>query len=100
VLYGLIVLLIILQYPLWFGDSSVFNIWQLKREIQLQRDENKRLADRNQALAAEVADLKQGLAAIEERSRSELGMIKKDETFFHLIQPSDNEDRPSRSKPK
>ena len=87
--YGLVLLLILLQYPLWFGSSSVFSIWQLKKEINLQRAENSRLTERNRVLQAEVQDLKQGLEAIEERSRSELGMVKKGETFFHVIEPAD-----------
>jgi cell division protein FtsB len=89
ILYGLIILLLLLQYPLWFGNSSVFNIWRLKKEISVQGEENRKLEERNRTLAAEVADLKKGLAAIEERSRSELGMIKKNETFFHVIEPAD-----------
>jgi cell division protein FtsB len=82
---GLIALLVVLQYPLWFGNGGWFAVWALKREIAAQREENARLRERNQALAAEVVDLKQGLAAIEERARVELGMIKKGETFYQVI---------------
>lgn len=83
--YGLSALLIALQYPLWFGNGGVLAVWELKREIAAQREENARLTERNQALAAEVIDLKEGLAAIEERARIELGMIKKGETFYQVI---------------
>lgn len=82
---GLIALLVVLQYPLWFGTGGLFAVWELKREIAAQREENARLRERNQALTAEVVDLKQGLAAIEERARVELGMIKKGETFYQVI---------------
>src|ERR1043166_7357588 len=74
--------LLVLQYPLWFGSGGVFAVWQLKHEIAVQRTENTKLKERNAALGAEVDDLKQGSAAIEERARTELGMVKKGETFY------------------
>lgn len=83
---GLIALVVVLQYPLWFGTGGMFAVRELKREIAVQREENARLRERNQALAAEVIDLKQGLAAIEERARVELGMIKRGETFYQVIE--------------
>jgi cell division protein FtsB len=82
---GLIALLVVLQYPLWFGNGGLLTVWGLKREIAAQREDNARLRERNQALGAEVIDLKQGLDAVEERARVELGMIKKGETFFQVI---------------
>jgi cell division protein FtsB len=82
---GLIALLIVLQYPLWFGTGGLLAVWELKREIAAQREENARLRERNQALAAEVVDLKQGLAAVEERARAELGRNKQGETFYQVI---------------
>ena len=84
--YILLALLLLLQYPLWFGSGGAFALWALHREIDAQRAENARLAERNQALAAEVIDLKQGLEAIEERARAELGMIKKGETFYQVVE--------------
>ncbi|WP_126455525.1 cell division protein FtsB [Sulfuriflexus mobilis] len=81
----LVLLLVTLQLTLWFGDDSLAEIWQLRQQINAQKDENKQLQERNAALEAEVQDLKQGLAAIEERARNELGMVKKDETFFQVI---------------
>ncbi len=81
----MIVLLLALQYPLWFGNGGVVAVWRLKREIAEQRAENERLRARNEALTADVIDLKQGLAAIEERARIELGMIKRGETFYQVI---------------
>lgn len=96
ILFGLIALLVLLQYPLWFGSGGVYALWKLKREISVQREENAGLHERNQALAADVIDLKQGLAAIEERARIELGMIKQGETFYQVIE----EGRSSSSDPK
>ena len=82
----LILLLLVLQYKLWFGDGNMREVWQLQSTIEEQKIENQKLRDRNLALEAEVKDLKQGLEAIEERARNELGMIKKDETFFQVIE--------------
>ena len=81
----LISMLAVLQYDLWLGDGSLTSAWQLQRVIVAQVAENSRLKTRNDGLTAEVEDLKSGLAAIEERARSELGMIKKDETFVQTI---------------
>lgn len=83
--YVLIAILVLLQYPLWFGDGGVIAVWQLKREIAAQQKENEQLRERNRALEAQVNDLKQGLEVIEGRARSELGMVKKGETFYQVI---------------
>lgn len=90
VLYGLIALLLVLQYPLWFGNGGVMAYWQLQRELAAYQQELAQLRERNRALEAEVLDLKQGLEAVEERARRELGMVKKGETFFQIIEPPDN----------
>lgn len=84
--YLLVGLVVLLQYPLWFGSGGLIASWQLQREIEIQQLENARLAERNLALSAEVVDLKKGLTAIEERARTELGMIKHGETFFQVIE--------------
>lgn len=81
----LVVLILALQYPLWMGNGSLVDAWKLRQERDAQQAQNNMLMERNQALEAEVNDLKQGLAAIEERARSELGMIKKDETFYQVV---------------
>jgi cell division protein FtsB len=95
-LWLLIVLLLLLQYRLWVGDGSLAEVWDLYQQVETQRDENQRLLERNQALEAEVQDLKQGLDAIEERAREELGMIKDGETFYQIIdeQPAKDEAQP------
>ena len=85
-LAGLLVLFITLQLSLWVGEGSLAEVYQLEKQIEKQQVENKRLSERNAALEAEVRDFKQGLGAIEERARNELGMIKKDETFFQVIE--------------
>ena len=82
----LAVLFVLLQYKLWFGEGSMMEVWRLEDAIAKQGEENTQLRERNQALAAEVQDLKQGVEAIEERARFELGMIKKGETFYQVVE--------------
>jgi cell division protein FtsB len=83
---GLAVLIALIQYPLWLGKGSWFRVWEVDQQIQAQRQANRQLQARNNALEAEVRDLKVGLDAIEERARSELGMIKQDEIFFQVLE--------------
>ena len=85
---GFLALLLVLQYPLWLGKGGWVRVWDLDRQVKAQKDGNAKLEVRNAALDAEVRDLKQGLDAIEERARYELGMIKQDEVFFQVIQPA------------
>ncbi len=80
-------LIVLIQYPLWLGKGSWFRVWEIDREVKTQRDKNAGLQTRNNILDAEVRDLKQGLDAIEERARSEMGMIKQEEIFFQLLEP-------------
>lgn len=82
----LFVLLLVLQYQLWFGNNGLLRVWQLEARVTQQKEENAKLDERNKALEAEVRDLKKGIEAIEERARSDLGMIKKDETFFQVVE--------------
>jgi cell division protein FtsB len=85
---GLVLLIALIQNPLWFGKGGWLRVWELDRRVDGQHETNKRLAIRNAALNAEVLDLKQGYDAIEERARSELGMVKQDEVFFQILQPA------------
>jgi cell division protein FtsB len=78
-------LFFVLQYDLWLGEGSLATVWRLQKEITVQQDENKKISERNDALVAEVNDLKQGDDAIEERARTELGMIKKGETYIQVV---------------
>ncbi len=80
-----VILLILLQYRLWFGNGSLTEVHHLEDQISKVEQENESLKERNLSLAAEVHDLKQGQDAIEERARSEMGMIKYDETFYQIV---------------
>jgi cell division protein FtsB len=80
--------LLALQYRLWISDDGMRDVWRLETAISAQREENHRLRERNLTLAAEVRDLKEGRTAIEERARTDLGMIGTNETFFQVVQPN------------
>lgn len=86
VLTALALLLAWLQYRLWFGIGSAGEVSALQAQVQHQRRENTGLEERNAALAAEVRDLKEGVAAAEERARSELGMIRPGEVFYRVVE--------------
>jgi cell division protein FtsB len=79
-------LLVLIQYPLWLGKGGWLKVWDLDRQVASQLAINARLRDRNVALEGEVGDLKQGLLAIEERARYELGMVRPDEIFVQLTE--------------
>ena len=82
----LLTVLVVLQYQLWLGDRGMPGVHRLEAAVALQREDNARLEARNRRLAAEVHDLKEGLEAVEERARTDLGMIGRDETFYQLIE--------------
>ena len=89
----LILMLIGLQYKLWFGDGSLSEVVQLTRELEIQKQKLSELEKRNKILEAHVLDLQNGLDAFEEKARSDLGMIKQGETFIQLIpRPGDSAD--------
>jgi cell division protein FtsB len=75
----------LVQLPLWAGKGGWLRVWEIDQQIEAQRLTNARLKARNAALDAEVRDLKNGVEAIEERARSELGMVRQDEIFFQLL---------------
>lgn len=81
----LIAVLVVLQYQLWLAEDGVRQTYALRIAIQVQTEENAALNERNRALEADVIDLKSGLLAIEERARSEIGMIRPDETFYRIL---------------
>jgi cell division protein FtsB len=85
VVAAFLLVLVGLQQRLWFGDGGLAEVADLERRIRAQTAENARLAERNRALEAEVQDLKTGLEAVEERARRDLGMIRRDETFYLLV---------------
>ncbi|RFC33023.1 MAG: cell division protein FtsB [Candidatus Nitrotoga sp. MKT] len=81
----LVSLLLLVQYPLWFGKGGWLKVWDLDRQVEEQKHINQKTQTRNAVLDAEVRDLKQGTEAVEERARSELGMVKRDEVFFQIV---------------
>ncbi len=86
VIVALVVILLLLQYKLWFSDGNVSDVYQLRKNVDTQIAKNIELRERNTALDAEVTELKQGKQAVEEHARTDLGMVKKGETFYQFIQ--------------
>lgn len=82
----LFLVVVFLQYQYWFGAAGQLEVQALQEKIAAQEQINQALAQRNQQLYAEVEDLKQGLAAVEEHARSDLGMVKPNETFYQLVE--------------
>ncbi len=82
---ALVAVLLLLQYRLWLSNDGVRELSRLSEAVERQKAENAELEERNEQLVAEVADLKAGMAAIEERARSELGMIGRNETFYQVV---------------
>ncbi|MEX1197003.1 MAG: cell division protein FtsB [Pseudohongiellaceae bacterium] len=79
-------ILLVLQYQVWVGDGSIAELQRLEADVEERRQENERLDERNRELENEVLALKEGLDAIEERARTDLGMIRDDETFYLIIE--------------
>lgn len=90
ILYLLTGILLGLQYPLWLGDGGLLALWRLNQEIAAQKLENAGLKERNLALEAEVRDLKEGYEALEERARAELGMVRRGETLYQIIERTES----------
>ena len=88
--FFLLTLLIWLQYKVWLQDGGIPEVLQLEQEVEEVKTEVKSLRERNASLDAEVKDLKKGLDAIEERARSEMGMIKEGEVYYQVIEPKKN----------
>jgi cell division protein FtsB len=93
---GLVVLL--LQYRLWMSDEGVRELARLEKAVAAQKADNERLVSRNAQLAAEVRDLKKGVIALEERARSDLGMIARNETFYQVVPPRNESSAESRTR--
>jgi cell division protein FtsB len=93
----LVLLIVLIQYPLWLGKGGWLRAWEVDRQVEIQQAKNRQLEVRNGALAAEVRDLKQGSEAIEERARQELGMLRPDEVFYQFV--PDKTPRKSGSEP-
>ena len=89
----LLFLILCLEVMLWSGDWGMRKVWYLQHQVAEQKQENQKLKQRNEALAAEVEDLKNGREAVEERARSELGLIKPGEVFYQVVEPSPGENK-------
>ena len=98
--FVLLVLLIWLQYKIWLQDGGVPEVLQLQQEVEQVKGEVHKLQERNASLDAEVKDLKKGLDAIEERARSEMGMIKEGEVYYQVIEPEKDESSADEHKSK
>jgi cell division protein FtsB len=84
---ALLVVVVLLQYRIWLSEDGLRELRRLEGSVAMQRAENDQLTERNRQLAAEVRDLKNGMQALEERARSELGMIASNETFYQVVPP-------------
>ena len=82
---ALSVAVLLLQYRIWFSEDGVHGLARLQQAVAAQKTEDDQLAERNGQLAAEVRDLKTGMDALEERARSDLGMISPHETFYQVV---------------
>lgn len=83
----LVILVVLIQYPLWLGKGGRLRVHELERQVEIQTKTNADLRARNDKLSAEVRDLKEGAGAVEERARYELGMIKDGEVFVQIVDP-------------
>jgi cell division protein FtsB len=81
----LILILVFLQLKVWLGEGGLSDVRRLEQRVEEQAEENEALAQRNRELQAEVEDLRQGLGAVEERARSELGLIRENEEFYQVV---------------
>jgi cell division protein FtsB len=96
---ALLTVIVMLQYRLWLSGDGISELARLGEAVERQKVENAELEERNEQLVAEVADLKSGMAAIEERARSELGMIGRNETFYQVVPQRPRTALPTRSEP-
>ncbi len=96
---ALAVAVLLLQYRVWFSEDGVHEVARLNQAVATQQAENEALAERNKQLAAEVRDLKTGMEALEERARSDLGMIARNETFYQVVpaHPTETPSPPTRT---
>ena len=83
-----------MQYRLWLSPEGMQEVWRLEKAVAEQREENRILRERNASLEAEVNDLKEGLEAVEERARTELGMVGEGETFYQVIEEQQDRESP------
>ena len=96
---ALLLVLVGIHYRLWMSDSGIRELQLLREAVTAQRTENERLTERNRQLAEEVRDLKQGYVALEERARSDLGMITRSETYYQVVPPEPAATAPASEPP-
>lgn len=84
IIIGLLLILLGLQYKVWFGENSLPSWVKVEKKLKARKAANQKLEARNHALEVEVKELHSGEAALEERARYELGMVKEDETYYHF----------------
>ena len=94
IVYGLVVLLIAIQYPLWIGKGGWLHVYQMDKEVQAQEAQNRELENRNNKITGDVNDLRQGTRAVEERARIEHGMVKESETMVQIVQSDEELPKP------
>lgn len=87
ILLSLCVLLVLIQYPLWLGKGGWLRVWDVDHQLAEARQRNDALRARNAKLHSEVVDLRDGIGAVEERARAELGMIRQNEIFVQILAP-------------
>ncbi|MDX2463799.1 MAG: cell division protein FtsB [Porticoccus sp.] len=87
----LVVFLLFLQYRLWVGEGSLAQKQVLQHKVEMQQQENQVQLERNKILASDVSNLKEGLESVEERARTDLGMIKEGETFYMVVDKEPDE---------
>lgn len=85
IVYSLLALLVAIQYPLWIGKGGWLHVYQLDKTVEAQRAKNEELENRNNKIAGDVNDLRQGTRAVEERARIEHGMVKENETMVQIV---------------
>ncbi len=95
ILICLTALLILIQYPLWLGKGGWLRVWELSRQLDTELAKEQELKARNDKLASEVQDLKEGTGAVEERARYELGLIKDSEIFVQVLEPGSSKSKPA-----
>ncbi|WP_108646493.1 cell division protein FtsB [Polynucleobacter rarus] len=97
IVYGLFILLVAIQYPLWIGKGGWLYVYQLDKEVKVLADSNKELEIRNAKISGDVQDLKQGTKGVEERARLEHGMVKDNEILVKVLKPDESLPQPNKT---
>ena len=95
IVYGLLALIVAIQYPLWIGKGGWLHVYQLDKEVKAQQAKNEELEKHNNKIAGDVNDLRDGTRAVEERARIEHGMVKENKTMIQIVQNDDQLPKPT-----